>query len=105
MCHVRDQLHRVRRQGAEPNAALRAGGMVRDELPSVPPGGPRLTMLSLTDLFGISAVPRQVGPNKGVPFCVILPPESETTYIRSYISFIERLRCLTAARASGDGSR
>src|SRR6516162_9895955 len=30
---------------------------------------------------------------------------SETTYIRSYVPFIERLRCLTAARASGDGSR
>ncbi len=30
---------------------------------------------------------------------------SETTYIRSYVPFIERLRCLTAVRASGDGSR
>ena len=45
MCHVRDELHRVRRQGAEPNAALRVGVMVKEELPSVPPGGPRLTML------------------------------------------------------------
>ena len=32
MCHVRDSSTGVRRQGAEPNAALRVGVMVREEL-------------------------------------------------------------------------
>jgi hypothetical protein len=54
------QLHRVRRRGAEPNAALRVGVMVREGLPTVPPGGPRLTMLSITDLFGVVRAQRSL---------------------------------------------